>query len=123
MAYENDRETTLEADETQELISSEKVDGTAVYSSDGDKLGSIHHLMVGKLDGKVRYAVVNLGGIFGGDYHPLPWNQLKYSTDHDGYLIDLTEEQLKASPSFDRDSEPTYNNEYDRKIDDYYTRG
>ena len=123
MAFESDRETTLEADETQDLISSEKVDGTAVYSPDGEKLGSIHHLMVGKRDGKVRYAVLNLGGLFGGDYHPLPWDQLTYSTELDGYQIELTKEQLKNSPSFSRDSEPAYSREYDRKIDNYYARG
>lgn len=123
MAFEDNRETTLEADETQDLISSEKVDGTAVYSPDGDKLGSIHHLMIGKQDGKVRYAVLNLGGLFGGDYHPLPWDQLTYSTEHDGYQIALSKEQLKNSPSFASNSEPTYNSAYDREINDYYARG
>ena len=123
MAFENDRETTLEAKETQDLISSEKVDGTAVYSTDGDKLGSIHHLMIGKRDGKVRYAVLNLGGLFGGDYHPLPWNQLTYNTDQGGYEVAVTKEQLKNSPSFESGNEPAYNSDYDREIDDYYARG
>lgn len=123
MAYENDRDTTLEADETQDLISSEKVDGTAVYSADGDKLGSIHHFMVGKQDGKVRYAVLNFGGLFENRYHPIPWNQLTYSTDDGGYRINITKEQLKNAPSFASGSEPTYDRAYDREIDDYYARG
>jgi hypothetical protein len=38
----------VEADETNRLISSEKVDGTAVYNSAGDHLGAVHHLMVDK---------------------------------------------------------------------------
>jgi hypothetical protein len=36
----------VEADETNRMISSEKVDGTAVYNTQGEKLGSIHHLMI-----------------------------------------------------------------------------
>jgi hypothetical protein len=52
MAFETDRDTIYAADENQDLISSEKVDGTAVFSREGEKLGSIHHFMVGKLDGK-----------------------------------------------------------------------
>lgn len=123
MAFESDHETTLKADETQDLISSEKVDGTNVYSPDGEKLGSIHHFMVGKRDGKVRYAVLSFGGLFEGDrYHPLPWNELTYNTDRDGYVIELSKEQLKDSPSFERGGEPSYNEEYDQKIEGYYNR-
>lgn len=123
MTLQSDRETTLSADETQDLISSEKVDGTSVYSRDGDKLGSIHHFMVGKRDGKVRYAVLNFGGMFEGDrYHPLPWDVLTYNPDRGGYEVGLTKEQLKNSPSFERGSEPAYDDEYDREIEGYYAR-
>jgi len=121
MAFDNDRET-IATDETQDLISSEKVDGTAVFSPDGEKLGSIHHFMVGKRDGKVRYAVLSFGGLFGmGErYHPLPWNVLTYNTDLGGYEIGIDKELLKNSPSFERDSEPTYDTDYDRKVQGYY---
>jgi hypothetical protein len=123
MAFETDHDTILAADETYDLISSEKVDGTAVYSRDGEKLGSIHHFMVGKRDGRVRFAVLNFGGLFEADrYHPLPWNALTYNTELDGYEIGLTKEQLKDSPSFERGGEPTYDAEYGREIDDYYSR-
>ena len=123
MAFESDRDTILAADETYDLISSEKVDGTAVYSRDGDKLGSIHHFMVGKRDGRVKFAVLNFGGLFAADrYHPLPWNALTYNTELDGYEIGLSKEQLKDSPSFERGSEPIYEAEYGREIDDYYSR-
>jgi hypothetical protein len=123
MAFESDHDTILATDETSDLISSEKVDGTAVYSRDGDKLGSIHHFMVGKRDGRVRFAVLNFGGLFEGDrYHPLPWNALTYNTELDGYEIGLSKEQLKDSPSFERGSEPAYDARYGREIDDYYSR-
>lgn len=123
MDVETDRETNLETDETHELISSEKVDGTAVYSRDGDKLGSIHHFMVGKRDGRVRYAVLSFGGLFEGDrYYPLPWEQLTYNTELDGYQVSLDKEQLKNSPSYERGSEPSFNADYDREIQGYYGR-
>ena len=38
----------LESDETLNLISSDKVDGTAVYNRNGDRLGTVHHLMIDK---------------------------------------------------------------------------
>jgi PRC-barrel domain protein len=121
MDLDTDRTDTLKTDETHELISSDKVDGTSVYSRDGDKLGSIHHFMVGKRDGRVRYAVLNFGGLFEGDrFYPLPWDALTYSTDLDGYEIALEKEQLKNSPSYERGSEPTFDADYDRELQGHY---
>lgn len=54
MDVDTDRANSLDTDETYDLISSEKVDGTSVYSRNGDKLGSIDHVMIGKRDGRVR---------------------------------------------------------------------
>src|SRR5207248_1151446 len=49
----------VEVDETNRLISSEKVDGTAVYNRQGDRLGTVHHLMIDKFTGQVEYAVMS----------------------------------------------------------------
>ena len=61
---ENARDT-MAADETAELISSEKVEGTAVYDRKREKIGSVHHLMINKYTGQVAYAVVSFGGFLG----------------------------------------------------------
>lgn len=123
---ERGAENRLKADETHELISSEKVDGTAVYSRDGDQLGSIHHFMVGKRDGKVRYAVMTYGGFLGmgGDYYPLPWDALTYDSDKGGYVVQITKDQLDKdkAPSFPRGQEPEWNDDLDNRIRIYYLR-
>ena len=64
------------------VISSDKVEGSAVYNVNGDKLGSIDDLMIDKLSGQVRYAVLEFGGFLGmgTDRYPLPWSMLKYDT-------------------------------------------
>ena len=64
----------VETHETNRLISSEKVDGTAVYNGEGRHLGSIQHLMIDKFSGHVEYAVMSFGGFLGigESYHPLP---------------------------------------------------
>ena len=78
--------------------------------------------MVGKRDGKVRYAVLSFGGLFGmGErFHPLPWDALTYNTELGGYEIGIDKELLKDSPSFESGSEPTYDTDYDREIQGYY---
>jgi hypothetical protein len=46
-----------------DLISSEDVEGTAVYGAPDDtKIGSIDHHMIEKVSGRVTYAVMSFGG-------------------------------------------------------------
>ena len=42
--------------------------------------------MIDKRSGKVAYAIMSFGGFLGvgEDYHPLPWNTLKYDTRQGG---------------------------------------
>src|SRR6266404_316775 len=51
--------------ETDELIASNKVEGTAVYNRQGERVGTVHHFMVGKRSGQVAYAVMSFGGFMG----------------------------------------------------------
>lgn len=111
-----------ETKETSGLIGSDKVEGTAVYGSDSNKIGSIERIMVGKRDGRVSYAVLSFGGFLGiGDEHyPLPWNQLNYDTNLGGYKVNLTEDQLKGAPKYNGDSWDWEDRSRARKVSDYY---
>ena len=64
--------TTVERRETASLIGSDKVDGTAVYGMDQQRIGSIQRVMIDKISGKVAYAVMSFGGFLGigEDYTP-----------------------------------------------------
>ncbi|HEY8878585.1 MAG TPA: PRC-barrel domain-containing protein [Roseateles sp.] len=103
-------------------ISSSKVEGTTVYSPSGDKLGSIDDLVIDKKSGQVRYAALEFGGFLGmgTDRYPLPWDQLKYDTAKDGYVVNVDKAQLERAPRYPSDETPTYNDEYGRKVYDYY---
>jgi hypothetical protein len=88
--------------ETVSLIGSDKVEGTAVYGADDQKIGSVQRVMIDKISGKVSYAVVSFGGFLGigEDYYPVPWPTLKYDTRLDGYRLGVTEDQLKGAPKY-----------------------
>ena len=43
-------------EETARLISSDKVEGTAVFNLQGERLGSVNNFMVDKVTGQVAYA-------------------------------------------------------------------
>jgi hypothetical protein len=109
-----------EARETVSLIGSDKVQGTAVYGADGEKIGSIERVMIEKVSGRVSYAVLSFGGFLGigDDYYPLPWPSLKYNVELGGYQTMITNDQLQGGPKYDRESE--YDWRGSGKIDDYY---
>ena len=66
-------DNNVETDETDRLIASNKVEGTAVYDREGNKLGSVYNFMVDKRSGKAEYAVMSFGGFLGmGDDYLLP---------------------------------------------------
>jgi len=117
----------LDKNETFSMIASDKVEGTAVFDSKGEKLGTVRKVMIGKYDGQVRYVVMGFGGLFGmgEDNYPLPWDSLDYDTKLDGYkLKTVTKDDLKKdkAPSFGRNEEPNWSDDYDRTVRLYYFR-
>jgi hypothetical protein len=109
--------------ETVSLIGSDKVDGTAVYGMDGRKIGSVQRVMIDKVSGKIAYAVVSFGGFLGmgEEYFPMPWAALKYDTSLEGYRVNMTEDQLKGAPRFNRNTDWDWSDRSrDRTISDYY---
>jgi hypothetical protein len=91
-----------EARETAGLIGSDKVEGTAVYGADGNKIGSIERVMIEKVGGKVSYAVLSFGGFLGlgDDHYPLPWQSLIYNTELGGYQVAITNDDLANAPRY-----------------------
>jgi sporulation protein YlmC with PRC-barrel domain len=109
--------------ETSGIIAASKVNGTKVYNKAGEALGSIYDVMLDKQSGQVVYAVMSFGGFLGiGEkYHPLPWDQLTYSTVQDGYVVDLDKRILESAPSYGVSDTPDWSSPaYRTGIDEYY---
>ncbi len=84
------------------LIPSDRVEGTPVRRSSGDTIGEIRRLMIDKVSGNVAYAVLSFGGFLGlGErHHPIPWHALRYNPELAAYELNLSDEELKAAPSY-----------------------
>lgn len=109
--------------ETGALIAADKVQGTAVYNTAGESLGSIQDVMIDKKSGNVAYAIMSFGGFLGigNKYHPLPWSMLKYDTSKGGYVVNLSRSVLEKAPNYAAGSPPAWGNrEYETSIHDYY---
>ena len=103
---------TMERRETSSLIGSDKVEGTEVYRSNGDRVGTIERVMIDKLSGKVAYAVMSFGGFLGigHEHYPVPWSLLTYNTQLGGYEVNISEQQLKGAPKFGKNDSWDYSN-------------
>jgi hypothetical protein len=108
-------------DSPNPLIASDRVEGTGVYRSNGDKVGTIQRLMIDKLSGKTAYAVMTFGGFLGigEDSYPLPWSVLTYNPELGGYEVNVTDEQLKGAPKYEDDLD-WEDRDANRRIYDHY---
>jgi sporulation protein YlmC with PRC-barrel domain len=82
-------------------IRAKKVIGTNVKDRQGQKIGEIEDIVLDKQSNNIMFAVVSFGGFLGmGEkYHPLPWASLDYDENDNGYVVDVTEAQLRAAPA------------------------
>ena len=89
--------------EANNLIASDRVEGTEVRQRDGTQIGRIQRLMIDKPSGQVVYAIMTLTGASdqSGGQRALPWRLLRYNTELSAYEIDLTEEQFRSAPQCD----------------------
>jgi uncharacterized protein YrrD len=110
-----------ELDETNALIGSDKVEGTNVYRSNGDKIGEIERIMIDKRSGKVAYAVMSFGGFLGmgHDHYPVPWARLTYNTSLGGYEVNISEKELNGAPKYSGD-DWEWTRERNQQIYSYY---
>jgi PRC-barrel domain len=113
---------SIDQRETTSLIGSDKVEGTAVYGPDREKIGSIERVMIDKMSGKVAYAVLSFGGFLGmsEDFYPVPWSTLDYDTSLGGYRVNFTRDQLDRAPKYTESQGWNWSRENDRKVYDYY---
>jgi hypothetical protein len=121
--YANNVDSAVAIEETGQLISSDKVVGTAVYNRQSEHLGSIYNVMIDKRSGQIAYAVMSFGGFLGigESYHPLPWKMLTYDPRLGGYLVDLDRRRLEAAPRYDTSAMPNWADpSYGHRIDDFY---
>jgi hypothetical protein len=117
--------SSVEHDESTDLIASNKVEGTAVYNRQGERLGEVHNFMVGKRSGRVAYAVMSFGGFLGigQRYHALPWSVLTYDTNRGGYLIDADRDRLMTAPHYSEGEDPFSQSENMQRIRNHWSSG
>lgn len=108
---------------SHENVLASNVTGTNVYNAQGDHIGQVDDIVIGKRDGQVRYAILSIGGFLGiGEEHtPIPWAELDYSERYEGFVVNRSREQLTSAPRYARGNEPDWSDRaYGERVYGYY---
>jgi hypothetical protein len=110
-------------EETDRLIASDKVEGTAVYNRQGERLGTVdnHGRQVHRASCLRRHVFRRFPLGMGESYHPLPWRVLSYDTRQGGFVIDLDRRRLEKAPSYMASNVPNWSDRtYGNRTDEFY---
>lgn len=105
------------------VLSCGSLAGGLVVNREGDELGRIEHVMIGLPEGRIAYAVLARGGVFGlGErLFAVPWAKLRRETGTRRFVIDISPERMDAAPAFDHDHWPAMaDREWARRVHDHY---
>ncbi|HET9843776.1 MAG TPA: PRC-barrel domain-containing protein [Gammaproteobacteria bacterium] len=85
-----------------------QVIGVDVKNNEGEDLGCIKEIILEKVEGNVRYIVLECGSFLGlkGKYFAIPWNSIDYDKDEECFRLDIKKEDFKNAPGFDKDHWP-----------------
>lgn len=105
------------------VMASDTLEGNKVVDPSGQEIGTIDHIMLDVIGGRIAYAVLAMGGFLGiGEkLHALPWSALTLDTRRKCFVLGVEKERIKASPGFDKEHWPTMaNSEWATSIHEYY---
>ncbi len=93
------------------LMGAHTLIGEDVVNAQNENLGDIKEIMLDMQTGKVAYAVLSFGGVFGiGEkLFAVPWAALTLDTENKCFILNASKEQLKSAPGFDKDDWPDMN--------------
>lgn len=103
-----------------------KIIGADVLDAQGGKIGDVRDVVLDPARGQVAYAIVSFRSPMGlaTRYYVIPWQQLRQASGTDDrFVTNLTRDQLKAAPSFDRNKWPDMATEqWHRDVARYYSQ-
>jgi len=79
-----------------------------VVNPQGENLGDIKDFMIDTENGRIVYAVLSFGGLFGiGDkLFAVPMDALRVDTGDERFVTDIRKDQLEDAPGFNKDNWP-----------------
>lgn len=112
---------------SRQTVKATTIIGTPVENWEGQHLGVISEVMVNKMHGQVAYLVLSYPGEYGPEWlkkrFAVPFESIAMKpVGHEvEYILNTTEEFLRAAPGFDDDAWPDFADEkFHSVLKDYY---
>lgn len=105
------------------FISASTLTGDDIVNPQGESLGDLKDIMLDTSTGKIAYAVLSFGGVFGiGDkLFAVPWSSLRIDGEKKNLVLNVSKERLKDAPGFDKDNWPNFSDPtFGQTISSYY---
>ena len=104
-----------------------KLMGMNVKNMQGEKLGTIDDIVIDMQKGHTSYVALGVGGVLGiGEkLFAVPFHEIQFKHDRDEnyFVLNVSKEQLKDAPGFDKSNWPDFADpNFTQKIDQYYQR-
>ena len=82
-------------------VRADQIIGMTVYNAQGDKVGTVHDILLDK-EGKATGVVLSVGGVLGVGAKSvgLTWKEIDVKPDQQQVQISYTKDQLEAAPDF-----------------------
>ena len=82
--------------------------GNGIRNQNGDDLGNIKEIMMDPTNGKVHYAVLSFGGVFGigSKLFGVPWSALKLDAEKKHFVLNMDKDRLNYVQGFDKNNWP-----------------
>jgi len=92
-----------------EIMDAATLIGDSVVNAAGDNLGEIKGIMLDVLGGRIAYAVLSFGGIFGigSKLFAVPWSALTLDAGEKQFILNVPRKRLENAPGFDKDQWPS----------------
>lgn len=107
-----------------QFLSASTLHGDDVKNMEGEAIGDLKDIMIDTHSGKVAYGVLAFGGVLGmGEkLFAVPWNAITIDGKNEQLLLNVSKDQLKNAPGFDKDNWPNFADPaFTKKVSDYYS--
>ena len=112
-----------EANSPLQRLTATSIISDKVENPQGEYLGKIDNLMIRLEDGRVEYAVVEMGSFLGigGKLFAIPFSELRVDPVKEVFILNRTKEYLSKIPGFDKTHWPDTNaHEYYNDVNTYW---
>ncbi len=105
------------------VMACSSLEADIVVNDRGDELGRLEHIMIDVASGRVAYAVLAHGGVFGiGErLFAIPWRALTLDAQHRCFVLPVARDRFDRAPGFDRQHWPAMGDPaWAARIHDFY---